>query len=229
MNGLPYTAQDYLNHVVTNEDESPSATMMQDFAQEVSDAGPDNIQDVITKWMDIEKAISYAVVDRTIRADDGAFHWYCGNGGCSNHNYYWYEEPGLNKLYLIPWDMDNTFENLLINANPVTPIPDGWGEITNDCEPFSYGFLGLKQRSAACDKLTAGWVTFGDEYNQRLIEFLEGPFSETNVDALLDTWKEQITAATVEASEMHNDALTVDQWETAIAKLKSELATVRGN
>ena len=80
--------------------------------------------------------ISYAVVDRAIRNDDGVLHWYTGlTGSSSNHNYYWYEEPIKKKIHLIPWDLDSAFENLTA-TNPITFIPDRWGEISNDCKPF---------------------------------------------------------------------------------------------
>ena len=226
--GIPYPEQTYLNNLKTNEDDNPSANLIKTFAQEIADADDNNIKTVIEKWMDVDEIISYAVVDRTIKVDDGAFHWYC-NGGCSNHNYYWYEEPNNEKLHLIPWDMDNTFENIIFNANPVTPIADDWGEITANCNPFSSGFLGLLQRSAACDKLTAGWVKYENEFNQFKNEFINGPLSEAQANTKLDQWTEQIRAATMEADETHNDAVTLAQWESAIATLKSQLEFARNN
>ncbi len=61
---------------------------------------------------------------RAIRHDDGFLHWYCSEDGCASHNFYWYEEPNNKKVNLIPWDLDNAFENIIKNANPVTPIAD---------------------------------------------------------------------------------------------------------
>ena len=55
------------------------------------------------------------------------FHWYCGESACHNHNYYWYEDP-VTQFQLIPWDLDNAFENLVSDENPVTPIKDKWHE-----------------------------------------------------------------------------------------------------
>ena len=48
--------------------------------------------------------LSYAVVDRAIRHDDGPFHWYCDWGQCEPHNFFWYENPNTSKIHLIPWD-----------------------------------------------------------------------------------------------------------------------------
>ena len=212
----------------TNEDDNPSVDLMRTFAQEIIDADDNSIKSVIANYMNVNEIISYAVVDRTIRADDGAFHWYC-NGGCSNHNYYWYEEPNNNRIHLIPWDMDNTFENIIFPANPVTPIADGWGEISNNCEPFSSGLFGILQRSAACDKLTAGWVKFEDEFEQLKTQFIEGPLAESETDALLDAWAAQIYEATEEANNLHDDAITINQWENAVQTLKSQLKHAREN
>jgi len=227
MNGQPQSDQTYLNHLKTNEEGNPSAILIRTFAEEIAGSSSEEIQSVISKWMNVEQIISFAVVDRTIRADDGPFHWYCGGGFCSNHNYYWYEDPTERKLHLIPWDLDNALENLLENVNPVTPIADEWGQITSDCEPFSYGlFLGL-QRSAACDKLTAGWVSFDDEYKQTLDQFKQGPFSESQVNSLLDFWQNQIRSSVLEASQHHTDALNESDWDDAVEYLKTGLTVAR--
>lgn len=228
MDGRAYSDNVYLNHLVTNEDENPSAEMIRKFGQEVAAANSSELQDVILKWMNINEIMAYAVVDRTIRNDDGPFHWYCGSGGhCSNHNYFWYEEPTENKLYLIPWDLDNALENLTDDVNPVTPIADEWGEVTNECKPFNYGLFQGSQRSAACDKLTAGWVSFEGEYGETLSQFMQGPFSESHVNSRLNSWMEQIRGATLEADQSHQDAIALSDWESALNVLKADLSAVR--
>lgn len=229
MSGQPHSAQSYLNHLETNTDENPSANMMRTFAQDIAAADDNSIKDVIADWMNVDEIISYAVVDRTIRVDDGPFHWYCSGGGCESHNFFWYEETAAGKMHLIPWDMDNTFENILFNANPVTPIADGWGEISNNCQPFSSGLFGLQQWSAACDKLTGGWVKFEDEFDQLKTQFVEGPLSESQTNLMLDTWADQIRDATLQAKEEHSDAVAESSWNSAILQLKSQLKFAREN
>ena len=66
-------------------------------------AAADSIESrkVFSNFMDLDQIISYAVVDRAIRNDDGVLHWYTDIGGSSNHNYYWYEEPIKKKIYEI--------------------------------------------------------------------------------------------------------------------------------
>ncbi len=226
-NGQPFPEREYIDHLKTNEEENPTADLIRGFATAVAEAKEEDLQGVIAEWMNVNEIMSYVAVDRTIRNDDGAFHWYCNGGDCSPHNFYWYEDPTEKKLHLIPWDLDNAFENIISPANPVTPIVDPWGRISNDCQPFSSGFLGIQQRSSACDKLTGGWASFTDRYAERREAFKQGPLSEAVVDDLITTWQEQIRAATQEAETMHSDAVTVDRWENAISIFKTQLRTAR--
>ena len=121
------------------------------------------------------------------------------------------------------------FENTIVDVNPVIPMADGWGEKRNSCEPFPYGLLSIQQWSASCDKITVGWVSYSEEYEQIRMQFLEGPFSETETNGMLDTWMEQIRAATIEAAELHDDALTISDWERAMDELKTQLSYARSN
>lgn len=226
-NGQPFPESEYLEALKTNEDENPTAEMIQTFAQEIMETPFEELQTVIEKWMNIEEIISYAVVDRTIRNDDGAFHWYCNFDGCSSHNFYWYEEPTQRTMHLIPWDLDNAFQNIISDANPVTPIPDEWGTTRNDCEPFPYGFLSIRQRSAACDKLTAGWASYTDEFNRRRGDLINGPLSTNTVIDKIDTWSAQIEEATREASLAHSDAIGLAQWRLGVMELKEQLEFAR--
>jgi hypothetical protein len=102
---------------------------------------------------DLAAFISYAVVDRAVRHDDGPFHWYCIEGPCEPHNFYLYEEPASRRIHVIPWDLDNSLQL----SNGITDIADEWGATRNDCEPFPFGPINLMKRSAACDPLVAAW------------------------------------------------------------------------
>jgi hypothetical protein len=229
----PFTAegevrseQTFLDGLRTNEDDGATAEIIRSFASDLL-ASSDPVR-VVSDRMNVDEIIAYAVVDRTIRHDDGPFHWYCNNG-CSNHNFYWYENPTTRTVHLIAWDLDNAFENILINANPITPVKDGWGEITDDCEAFPHGAFRVLQRSAACDPAIAAFGLFGDEYETLLQEFLAGPFSEDRVNSQLDVWSAQIASATEEASEDYPDARKVPEWEQALRRFQQALATARSN
>ena len=224
--GAPQSEQAYINSLKTNEDENPSVHIIKNFAQAIADAEDEDLKTVIANTMDIDKIMAYCVVDRTIRHDDGPFHWYCV-GNCFNHNYFWYEEPNAEKLHLIPWDLDNTFNNIN-GLNTITTITDDWGEISNNCQPFSNGGgFALLQRSAACDKLTYGWTTYEEEFETIKQAFIDGPFSESETNSKLDEWAAQIQAATAEASDLHDDAVKPSTWQSEIEALKVQLSIAR--
>lgn len=217
----------YLKALKTNENDNPSVELIKGFAKEILGARDEELKVVVEKWMDVNSIISYAVVDRIIRNDDGAFHWYCDRNNCNPHNFYWYEETKADKLHLIPWDLDNAFENIIVDINPVTPIADDWGEISNGCKPFMHGQFGATQRSATCDKLTYAWTLFDKEYEERLRAFKEGPFSEASAQEKLDAWTLQIKEATQEAENSFDDATSVSEWERAVSTLKTSLNFAR--
>ena len=229
MGGTPFGESDYINALKTNENNNPSAEIIRSFGNEIANASSQQARDIVEAYMNINEIISYAVVDRTIRHDDGPFHWYCDSDWCSNHNYYFYEEPNNRKLHLIPWDLDNAFENIKGNENPVTPIADAWGQTSNNCEPFRFGWFGLNQWSAACDKLTATWASYDQLYDDLKTQLINGPMSEQSVNEKLNEWSNQIEEATREAEEKHNDALTVDQWKFKVQELKDQLEYARKN
>jgi len=219
----------FLSGLKTNEDENPSVALIRNFGTEILEANESELKTVINKWMDLDQIMSYIAVDRTIAVDDGAFHWYCNGNDCTNHNYYWYEETDIEKLHLIPWDMDNSFENIIFDSNPVTPIADEWGEITNNCNPFSSGAFGARQKSAVCDKLTKAWVLFDEEYQLKLDQFKDGPLSEARIEEQLNAWTNQIRQATIEADVSHSDAINVSTWENALKNLRRQLDFARSN
>ncbi len=227
MYGRSQPEKTYIDHLKTNEDENPTAEIMKSFAQEVADSDSNTIQSVIEKWMDIDTIMAFAAVDRAIRVDDGPFHWYADEHGTANHNYYWYEEPTEERLYLIPWDLDNAFENIITNLNQVTAIADEWGEITAAGSPFPYGQYQFWQRSAAADKLTAGWVSYKSEYREAQERLLNGPLSESVVNSQIDAWVEQIREATLEAGELHDDAISLSIWEQSVTYTKTSLEHAR--
>ena len=216
----------FVEALKTNEDENPSIELIKNFGSEVKAAGPDGAAEVVDRWMDVDEVLAWAVVDRTIRNDDGPFHWYCF-GECRPHNYYWYEEPTAGTLHLIPWDLDNAFQNIVIDYNPVTPVADAWGEITRDCQRFGYGKWDLPQRSAACDPVFAAWATFDDDHRRLLDEFLDGPFAEELVTAQVEAWVAQIADATTEAADAHDDAVSVRKWTGAVDGLLAALDHAR--
>jgi len=221
-----FSDQEYIAALKTNENDNPDVSFFRDFGQQIASSNLDIGKEIVEQYMDIDEIISYAAVDRTIRHDDGPFHWYCFDG-CASHNFFWYEEPNEKKLHLIPWDMDNAFENIINNANLITPIADDWGEVSNNCFPFQY--LNSFQWSAACDKLTAVWASYESLFESKKATLIDGPLSQASTDAMLDAWANQIRSTTEEASSLHDDAIPIEDWEFQLNKLKNQLEFARNN
>lgn len=215
--------------LITNKIQGSNIDIIKSFAENILNADDSEIQTVIDHHMDLNKTIALAVVDRAIRNDDGPFHWYCDWGSCQPHNFFWYENPTNNKVHLIPWDLDNAFENIMSNSNPVTAIADIWGDTTNNCQNFEYGDWQLTQKSAACDRIIGGLARYEVEYQQIKDSLINGPMSEFVVNTLIDQWQAQITNATLDAHQMHDDALNPSTWQNAITELKSQLEHARNN
>jgi len=218
-------ANELIASLRTNEDDNPTAVLTTTFADQLLDTG--NTERILRDWMDLETTMAHIVVDRTIRHDDGPFHWYCFDGACEPHNFYWYEDPSGPTLHLVPWDLDNAFENLVTDVNPVTPVADALGEITNDCNSFGYAGFQLPQRSATCDPLFAALAEQTELYDEMEAALWDGPLAKDTVEALLDTWVEQLADATAEANEAHRDAVAVATWKNRVDALKEALDYVR--
>ena len=195
-------------------------------ADDLASADPGRMAAAVERFGPLPDVMAFLAVDRAIGNDDGPLHWYCGAFSlerCENHNYYWYEDEASGAFRLVPWDLDNTFQNLRGDVNPVTPIADDWNEISNDCEPLRFGGLNLYQRSPACDPLTAAWTADTDALLAAVTTLLDGPFAAAAVDELLDEWSDQIADAVAEAAELHDDAVSVDGWKSGIDELRRQI------
>ncbi len=215
--------------LVTNRQAGTNNNIIKSFAQKIINASDSEIQTVINDNMEINQTIALAVVDRAIRNDDGPFHWYCDWGNCEPHNFYWYENPSTNKVHLIPWDLDNAFENIITNTNPVTPIADVWGDTTNNCQAFEYGDWGIYQKSAACDRIIGGIARYKIKYQELKDSLINGPMSEQIVNTLINQWTNQVYNATQQANQIHNDAIDLIEWSNAVNDLKNQLEYSRNN
>jgi spore coat protein CotH len=237
-NGLAQKDQTFRDALKTNEGTNTDISLMKAFSEALSNATEANRKVIITQYMDIKSIIAYIVVDRGIRHDDGPFHWYCDNGGssCSNHNYYWFEDQKNKKVHLIPWDLDGAFENILRNANAITPIVDRWGDISNNCKTFNYGNNIVLQKSAACDKLTAAWIAFHEEYLETKKHFQKDILANETTTNQIEAWIKQISPFIKEADDYYNRGITNEAnkktttfsvWENAVSTLKNQVQVAK--
>jgi len=182
------------------------------------------IDATMRRWFNVDTLIRYAVVDRSIAADDGVFHWWCFEADkCYNQNFFWYQDPKSGKLSLIPWDQDLSFENLGEQKNPVTAVVS-WNKIEKDCAPFSTSPFPIQQRSAPCDKLIHAIVQYDKEFAALRAEFRRKHYNVAAMNALIDRWAAQIEQSVTEASAANADQIKPEDWKKAVAKLKADIA-----
>lgn len=215
----------YIAALKTNEDENPSADKMLRFSQDLEAAGDGNFVATISAWTDVDMLVKYMAVARLIDHWDGIVAWYCGQGGtrrCSNHNYYWYESTTEDKVYLVPWDLDHTFED----PSPIRTnfgMPD-WDELAVDCTPIPI-FLNTTGRPPSCDPLIGRMARFlWDDYEVATMSLVQGDFSANAMNARIDQLaaliRDEVAADTLSTQ-------TLEEWQTAVAELKQTVSAKR--
>ncbi len=213
----------YLGALKTNKTNGSAEKMLR-FAQELNTAGDADFVRVFSAWVDVEPFIQHMAVSRLIDHWDGIVGWYCNGGGdaCANHNYYWYESSTEDKVWLIPWDLDHTFEE----PSPIRTffgMPD-WDAVNPDCTPISI-FLGFMGRAPSCDPLLDRIARlYRDEYLAASQSLIDGAFSETAMNQRIDE------LAALIASEIAADTVstqTSSAWQAEVASLKNVVSAKR--
>jgi spore coat protein CotH len=207
----------YVAALETNRDENPSVERMLAFKHAI-DEGSESI----LHWLDRDYMLRFIAVDRVTINDDGAFHFRCvragdGTAAGSNHNYYWYEAADARRFWLLPWDLDNNFDN-----RASVHIASEWSAVT-DCRCAGFG-----QLAPACDPLIHHWTTWRADYERVVDDFLASAFSAANVDTKLAGWIAQIEAA-VEESAGLKGAPTVDAWRGGVTELRGKIEMARAH
>ncbi len=215
-------AEPYLNALETNEDDGPSVERMIRFAAAIAGADATTLRAVLGAWMDLPTLVSFLAVDRLIDNWDGIVGWYCNQAGtCFNHNYYWYEEVGRDRVWLVPWDLDNTMQV----PSPIRAaygMPD-WDASPSDCalRPIFLGFYG---RPPACDQLIGLMAeVLWPDYQARTAELLAGPAAAAALEAELAAMEALL------APEVATDVLGpgLAAWQRAVDDLRADLPALR--
>tara|TARA_B100001248_G_scaffold172571_1_gene130783 strand:+ start:517 stop:1896 length:1380 start_codon:yes stop_codon:yes gene_type:complete len=212
----------FISGLRTNEEIS-DVSRIKKFSDELADKDYSNSWNVVQNYIDKDIFLKTLVVDRRIANDDGFLHFYLSeNGQYENHNFYWYEDPITNNFQIIPWDLDNAFENLVIDSNPVTPIKDKWYEISNNCSGFSYGIFNLMQKSAACDKIIGSFKDYTESYYQIDSIFTETLYNTQKINMLIDTWSNQIRSSVINAHKKYENNEPSEQvWLSSLNNFKN--------
>lgn len=207
----------------TNQAAQPSVQGMLDLKAAIATGAAS-----LDTMLDRDYFVRYIALDRLIVNDDGIFHFWCdptaqGNnpGSFGNHNYYWYQASKDAHFWLIPWDLDNTFDN-----SPSVHISTEWTATAN-CECTSDPNYG-SQRPASCDPLIQHFSAWRVDYKKQLDELIAGPFAKARVDAVLTDWITQIQAAVSESGGI-NLAPSESVWADAVMTLRAKLESERQN
>jgi spore coat protein CotH len=217
-------AEPYLDALESKRDNPPNVQAMLDFKKAI-DSGAGAAE----SFIDRDYTLRYLAVDRLIINDDGALHFWCndksGQGGnpgeFGNHNYFWYEEAAAPRFWLIPWDLDHSFDN-----SPAVHLDTEWTQ-SAPCVCQNQSAAGM-DRPASCDPLVADFISWLPDYEQRVDEFVAGPLAKAHVDAILQTWSDQIRSAVTESAGV-NLAPDVATFDSGVSTLITKIDSARAH
>jgi spore coat protein CotH len=208
--------------------------------QEALTIGPDETDQVVDRWMDVEYVLKYFAIDRALEADDGPMHFiaigqagdpYTGNGW--NHNYYWYAahseseaSPDTKKLWPVAWDLDNTLGSGLVDSWVEVP----WNDLDLECVlvPHATSFPPVPTIAPACDPLIRSLARRQEAYRKIEKEMLDGPFSEKVVNGKLNRWEQLLTPHVADEVRLGiRRSGDVSGWQGLVQQLRDYLALRR--
>jgi spore coat protein CotH len=193
---------DYKEGLRTNDDPEDNASVqkMINYYYAIMESNKQNFAQKLSPFMDFDYFLRYLAVDVAIKNLDGFRTFYMAkwDGGewVGNHNYYFYEEESAGgKIWIIPWDLDNTFYKNDEYYEAGVPLLQ-WNKAVNNSqcndgiEKDFYDFNGNPYtnllRPPNCDplfNLTAS--VFWDRYAQLGEQFLTDQFrSERLIDKI---------------------------------------------
>jgi len=213
--------------------DDPNVDKMQRFAADLLAAEDDDARfQALSTWTDIDGFVRQVAVDRFVDHWDGIFAWYCVEidrtdgqvraGPCFNHNYFWYEDARADRLTLIPWDLDHTFEF----PSPIETAfrMPAWNDLEASCE-LRQVFLGIPARAPACDPLLRSLVTAGwDTYVAAAQNLLDHPAFQ--VEAIQDRIDTLVALIEDRVAEDPN-ALSLSEWRREVAGLRNDIVLMR--
>jgi spore coat protein CotH len=183
-NGQP--EEHYAWAMTTNENDGvyPDVSWMMELNERIMASNENSFEQMMEGVLDVDHLVRYRVVDQAINNWDGMLTWYEPLGG---HNFYWADRGNGTPFMLIPWDLDNTFNDW---GNFGTPA---WNTRPADC------LNSMGRYAPGCDKLIGllartQWDSFV-EYGE---EFLENYFQAHLTGAKIRDWAEFIDAAVVQ-------------------------------
>lgn len=210
----------YKDQLETNEDPEDSADVsaMVNLFNAIDSSTPATFSKNVGSFIDFKYLAKYLAVDRAIKNWDGFTGWYSDEGWTGNHNYFFYEEENEGgKIWLIPWDLDNTFwrnDPYIDDAD----IPN-WNEKPQSCEPMDAFGGNSHIIPSNCDKFTSlvadnywnDFVSAGDE-------LLTKVFIPDVIYSKIDKYSELIDSIILKDPRVNYNV-----WENEVSTLKKNL------
>ncbi len=189
------------------------------FAQGLRTAKPEELSGIVNHFTDIEYLIRYLAVDRAIGNYDGFTAFYCDVVGheCSNHNFYWYQEEGKQRFWLIPWDLGDS----LVLHTPLDGIPE-WDNPPADCT-IRYRIEGGVVMPSGCDPLFIALRGVGRQPYLAALDRLLGVWDMGALYRQIDDWAREIEGAVARDTTVPGTI----SWHTAVRSLKRDLLALR--
>jgi len=221
----------YTAGLETNNDpgDNTNVQRMVSYYNAIQASNEQTFEQNLSSYMDFDHFLRYMAVDVAINNWDGIRSWYSDKTAqqwASNHNYYFYEEENANgKIWLIPWDLDNTFFE--IDPYYETAKVPQWNETPANCAGHPV-WNGEFIRPPNCDKLTKLMASvFWNRFTKIGEQFLGNQFASQR---LID----KINAHTKVISEsvQHDPAINNTSWTNEVSTLKyyiPDLATKFSN
>jgi hypothetical protein len=208
----------------TNEGLVPPAKIVA-FAAELAAAGEAEaaLARVVGAWLDPGYTLRWLAVDEAIKNWDGPRYFQCDGAGrvCVNINYYLYESSRENKLWIIPYDPDLTFQKQTVRDEPAIP---SWNEPVADCSRRLFVANVRYFQPPWCDRVFRGLAGLGKaRYAEAVRALLDGPFVVKAMQASVDAW----AASLAEAVRADPHGPKPEAWMAAVAAFKNDLPWYR--
>lgn len=210
-------AGSYTSALKTNK-ETASPALFQKFAGDMKAASDADRVAALGRWMDLDYFARYMAVDTAIGNWDGVTTFYCGDWGCSNHNYFMYQEETDPRFWIIPWDMNGTFST----THWLGAVP-AWDALSADCSTrIPTDSKTNSTLPASCDPTLRAVAQNRALYQSKVTELLQKYFIEDRLKSQIDA------AARVLAPVVATDPfLTTAKWQGSLGWLKSNLPGLR--
>ena len=149
----------YEEHLRSNRSKPHQHDRVTLFARELAEAPDDATRaGVLERWTDVDALLRFMAADRLVGNWDGVTAFFCAEGACTNHNFYWYAERRRPRLSLLPWDLDDAFRLY----DPLFATLD-WQRPPEDCDARPLAWGNVPTRHPGCDPLLHALASAGPE------------------------------------------------------------------